>query len=204
MTGYGVNLNALQLAAQGINDTIAQLKTLGMDEEADIGRGFSSLALRGMQVGHAGLEQAFGDFCERWSWGVRTLVQDANQIAVNLGLSAGGYYDAEQYAEGAAKDVVSDLMGNPHLSDQQVEKQSWDQVWKDNPVNDFRHPDYSAQSFEQAGHGMKQTWQAEGRDIVEGPMGMRKKLADAAGVGHEFSQVEDEAFGPAPQQDGGG
>ena len=198
MAGYNVTLQALTLAAKGINDTIAELKTLGMDEEAEIGRGFSGLALRGMQVGHQGLEQAFGQFCERWSWGVRTLVQDANQIALNLGLSAGVYYDAEQYGIGVAKDVTSDMMGNPHLSDQQVEGRSWDQMFGD------LRPDYSAQSFEQAGQDAKQTWQAEGRDLVEGPMGVNKKIADATGRGQAFTQAEDEAFGPVPQQGGDG
>jgi hypothetical protein len=198
VAGYDVTQQALALAAKGINDTIAELKTLGMDEEAEIGRGFSSLALRGMQVGHQGLEQAFGQFCERWSWGVRTLVQDASQIAASLGLSAGAYYDAEQYAQGTLKDVVSDTAGNPHLADAQVEKQSWSQL-----VN-AQVPDYSGESFKQAGQDMEQTWKAEGRDVLEGPMGRNKELADALGAGQAFDQAEDEVFGSAPQQGGGG
>ena len=79
--GYGVDPNALRATAKGIDDAIAELKTLGVDGSAGMGRGFSGLALRGMQVGPGGLQQAFEQFCERWPWGVRTLVQDGNQIA---------------------------------------------------------------------------------------------------------------------------
>ncbi|MGH3621467.1 MAG: hypothetical protein ACRDQ5_06710, partial [Sciscionella sp.] len=121
MSGYGVSPQTLQETAQGINDAIGELKSLGIAESGEIGRGFSGLSLRGMQVGHQGLEKAFGDFCERWSWGVRTLVQDGNEIAARLHLSAGEYHDAEQYASGTFKDLTNDIAGDPHKSNEQVE-----------------------------------------------------------------------------------
>ncbi|GDY33840.1 hypothetical protein [Gandjariella thermophila] len=204
--GYGVNPEALAATAKGIDDAIAELKTLGVNGSAAMGRGFSGLALRGMQVGHGGLRQAFEQFCERWSWGVRTLVQDGNQIAEDLHLSAGAYHQAEQYASGVLKDVVSDAMGNPHLTDEQVEKQSWKQVWADNPVNQTLHADYSAESYQKASDHIEQTWKTEGqdlaRDAVEGPMGISKKIASATGHGQEFARAEDELFGSAPGHDG--
>lgn len=166
MPGYAVSPDLLHRTAEGINDTLGELKSIGMDETADAGRGFTQLQLRGMQVGHQGLEQAFRQFCDRWSWGVRTLMQDGNQIAQQLHLSAGSYNDMEEYASGALKDVVADAMGNPHLTDDQVEKESWGQVAADNPVNQAMHADYSTQSWDRTGEDAARTWQNEQRDVV--------------------------------------
>jgi len=165
---------------------------LGISEAAEVGRGFSGLALRGLQVGHQGLQSAFSTFCDRWSWGVRALVQDGNEVAQRLGLSAGLYHDMEQYAIGTFKDVANAAVGDPHASDQQVENQSWSQMMqKDNP-------DYSGQSWQKAGQNMANTWKQEGRDVAEGPMGINKAIADATGQGQRFSQAENQVFGPPP------
>lgn len=126
--GFAVDRGALSETAKGINDTIGALKRLGFDKEAEAGRGFSGIALRGLQIGHPGLHGVFGDFCDRWSWGVRSLVQDGNEIAIRLGLSAGLYHDTEEYLAGTAKAVLGDAAGNPHLTDAQVEKESWSQT----------------------------------------------------------------------------
>lgn len=200
MSGYSVSPDLLKKTAQGINDTLGELKSVGMAEGADAGRGFSQLQLRGMQVGHQGLEQAFQQFCDRWSWGVRTLAQDGNHIAQQLNLSAGSYQDMEQYASGALKDVMADAMGNPHTTDDQVEKESWGQVAADNPINQALHPDLSARSWEKTGQDAAQTWKNEARDVAEGQFGINKHLADALGQGQQFTQAENEAFGPPAGQ----
>ncbi|MCX4747431.1 hypothetical protein OG455_18210 [Kitasatospora sp. NBC_01287] len=162
---YEVNPDALKATAKGINDAIAELRTLGIDESAEGGRGFSEIALTGMQVGNPGLQSALDDFCERWSWGVRTLVHDGNEIAQRLGLSAGMYYDQEQYASGMLKDVVSAAMGDPDLTQDQVESRSWGQTWSDNEYAQVRDADYSAGSFEKAAANSRAAWSAEGKDI---------------------------------------
>jgi hypothetical protein len=196
MGGFGVDPDALAETAKGISDAINGLKSLGIDESAEVGRGFSNLALTGEQAGHPDAQSGLEEFCQRWSWGVRTLVQDGNQFAAMLHLSAGAYHDMEDYALGTLKDIAVDLGGDPHAQDEQVEKQSWGQIAR----SDI--PDYSAKSFDQAGHEIAGQWKAEGRDMFEGQYGMNKEIADAAGVGQQFSQAEDAIFGPAPQQDG--
>jgi hypothetical protein len=198
--GYGVDPQALRQTAKGIDDAIAELKTMGLGGSAAMGRGFSGLRLTGLQVGPGGLRPAFDEFCERWSWGVRTLVQDGNEIAEGLHLSAGAYHQAEQYASGVLKDAVSAAMGNTHLTDEQVERKSWAEVLADNPGNQIRHADLSAQSAQQAMAHMRQNLHAAEHDAaranVEGPMGAIKLGAEAVGAGREFSRAEDEMFGP--------
>jgi hypothetical protein len=190
--GYTVDPAKLQEAAKGINDTIGALKGLGIDEEAEAGRGFGSLSLRGMQVGHQGLQQAFDGFCDRWSWGVRTLVQDGNQFAQRLGLSAGTYNDMEQYGVGVLKDAVNTVAGDPHATSQQVENESLSQIVA------AAKPDYSAKSWEKTGQDAAATWKAEGRDVMAGPDGLIGTAFDAAGQGQQFDQLQNNTFGPPP------
>lgn len=164
--GYQVNPDALKETGKGINDAINELKSIGIAESGEIGRGFSNISLSGMQVGHEGLQQAFDDFCERWSWGVRTLVQDGNEIAQRLHLAAGEYHDLEQYGAGVFKDLAGDLVADPHKTDEQFEKGSWGDIGHDaNPLN----ADYSAASFKKLGTDASKTWRTEARDLSEGP-----------------------------------
>lgn len=48
---------------------------------------------------------------------MRSLVQDGNQFASRLGITAGVYADTEDYLTGVAEDVPDALAGDPHLSD---------------------------------------------------------------------------------------
>lgn len=198
MEGYTVDPALLQEATNGIKGTIDELKTLGITEEAETGRGFGGLALRGLQVGHPGLQQALSGFCDRWSWGVRTLVQDSNEIARRMGLTAGAYYDQEQYTIGMLKEAFNAVGGDPNASATQVEGESFGQIAASNS------PDYSAGSFDKADQHMAATWKAEGRGVVEGPLGLNKDLVEVTGNGQAFTRLEDQLFGPAPAPNSGG
>ena len=125
--GFSVDRAALRETAQGINDTISTLSGLGFDEAGETGRGFSDVALSGLQAGTQGVTAAFGNFCDRWTWGVRSLVQDGNQFASRLGIAAGVYDDTENYLVGVAKQVTDAAVGDPHMSDQQAASASWSQ-----------------------------------------------------------------------------
>lgn len=188
--GYHVDPQQLQEAASGINDTISELKTLGIAEAADQGRGFGGLALTGMQLGHQDITDALRAFTDRWGWGVRSMVQEGDKIAQLLGLSAGTYHDMEQYAVGTLKDAFNAVAGDPHAGEQQVENSSFGQILGANK------PDYSAASWDRTGQNAKNTWLGVGRDVAEGPMGIYKTAADVTGYGPQFSAAEDQVFGP--------
>jgi hypothetical protein len=194
--GYGLDAAALRATADGINEAIGELKELGWAEEASAGRGFSELALSGLEVGHPGVQEALDRFCERWEWGVRTLVQDGNEIAGRLGLAAGRYHEIEQYAVGLLKNLAVDVAGDPRASNEEVDKKSWAELTAD------VRPDYSEQSWDKAGDQMAAQWKATGRDFSEGPLGLGKAAAELAGAGEEFKRLQDDTFGPAPRQDG--
>jgi len=174
--GFAVDRAALRETAQGVSDTIKALDKLGFTEEAAVGRGFSGLSLSGLQVGHAGLQAALAGFCGRWSWGVRTLVQDGNQIARRLGLSAGVYGGAEQSVIGALKDVVDASVGDPHLSDSQVAQGSW--AYAAGLTASQRPDDFSGAAWRQAGQQIGRTWSAEGHDVAQTAKGELKTLTD--------------------------
>jgi hypothetical protein len=131
--GFEANYGLLAEAAEGINGVISQLSDLGIVETGEEGRGFALLDMDAEGLGVSSLMSAFSGFTGRWSWGVRTLVQDGNQFAQRLGLAAGVYADTERYLSGVVKVAVNAALGDPHLSSQQVANESYGQIfsaWK--------------------------------------------------------------------------
>lgn len=136
----------LDQAAQGITGIIDALDGLGIGETATVGRGFSLLTLSPMEAGAPAVQRSFEGFTERWSWGVRALVQSANAIAETLGLAAGRYHEMEQQFSGMFKQMFTDLAGNPHLSAEEIESRSWSDTLAGNAWNHVLNADYSIES----------------------------------------------------------
>lgn len=174
MADYGVDPQALKLAEKGINEAIDEMQSIGVAGLAESGRGFSELALSGMEAGNGGLQTVFEEFCERWAWGVRSLVQEGSAIAGKLGLAAGFYHEQEQYVNGLLKTTVSAAMGNPHLTEEQVEGKSWGEVWADNPYTQVTNPDFSAESAAKSGENIKNAW----KDVAEDKMSRPKAVVE--------------------------
>ncbi|MGN9756184.1 hypothetical protein [Streptomyces sp. SD31] len=163
--GYRVDPEALERITRGINLAIDELKELGFDIEASQGRGFDELELAGLEVGDAGLRQVFADFCERWGWGVRSLLGDANEFAGRLNLSAGLYHEQEQYASNTLKTLWTATAGNPSLTPEEIERRSWSDTLKDNPVSHVMNADVSAESMREADEAARQAWVQAGEDV---------------------------------------
>jgi hypothetical protein len=164
--GFAVDRAALAETAQGLNTVIGALKGLGFDETAEVGRGFSGLALSEPQAGDGNLASAFGNFCDRWSWGVRALVQDGNQFAERLGLTAGLYNDVENEVTWAIKDVVAAGAGDPHMTDQQAATASWSQDAAG--ITGTQTPGENM-TWQQAGQAAKQQWEGAGQTALGTP-----------------------------------
>jgi len=177
--GFAVNRAALAETAQGLNDVIGALDGLGFEETGEVGRGFSGLALTGLQAGDGNLASAFGNFCDRWSWGVRALVQDGNQFAQRLGLSAGLYSDVENEVTGAIKDVVVAGAGDPHMTDQQAAAASWSQ---DAAGVTGARTQGGSMTWQQAGQAAEAQWEGVGQTAVSTPQARAvKDLLGGAG-----------------------
>ncbi|MER6653892.1 hypothetical protein ABT248_25545 [Streptomyces sp. NPDC000971] len=185
---------------QGVGATIDELGDLGGATGSKMGKGFSALSMTGMEAGHHGLSVDFEDFCERWEWGVRALVGDASAIADRLGLAAGTQWEHDQYVEGTLKVGVNSVMGgNPHATEEEITQQDWGDVF----TPDYLDPDWSAESFEQAGQEMEQTWKDTGRTVLtEGQGGQRSEmLKDELGISDDrWNRALDDTFGPSPEE----
>ncbi|MEU7035547.1 hypothetical protein ABZ958_17925 [Streptomyces sp. NPDC046237] len=155
---------ALAEIAKGIDLAHSELKELGMIGEASTGRGFSDLALSGLELGHGGLTSEFETFCNRWEWGVRALTLRGNGFAQGVGLSAGSFAEQEQYVKDSFKIGVNSLNGNPHLSEDEVKQMRWDTI-RDQHMWD--NPDYSPESFTEAHQEVKQTWKNTAYDVED-------------------------------------
>ncbi|WP_329035246.1 hypothetical protein OHT61_04555 [Streptomyces sp. NBC_00178] len=155
---------ALAEIAKGIDLAHAELKDLGMIGQASTGRGFSDLALSGLELGHGGLASEFETFCNRWEWGVRALTQRGNGFALGVGLSAGSYAEQEQYIKDSFKIGVNSLNGNPHASEDEVKAMSWDTI---RAQSAYDNPDYSRESWDAAQAQVNQTWKNTAYDVED-------------------------------------
>ncbi|GAA3393683.1 hypothetical protein [Streptomyces roseoviridis] len=160
--------DALAQIAKGIDKAHGELKDLSLGQSAVTGRGFSRLALTGVQLGHPGLTEQLQTFCERWGWGVRGLMQKANGFTTALGLSAGAFGEQERYVKDTFKIVMNAGNGNPHLSEDEVTQKSWAEIERQSP---FDGADWSAESFSQAQGSVEQTWRDTAYDVRDGILG---------------------------------
>ncbi|WP_280255930.1 hypothetical protein [Nocardia abscessus] len=142
-------------AANGIEATIGELSNMGIGQTGNMGRGFALLTLSTMEAGKHTVQKTFETFTERWSWGVRALVQAGNSIAHTLGLAAGRYDEMENKSAETLKKMWTHTLGNPHLTDEQIASRSWGDTLSDNTFNHVRNADYSLQSFQQAAQTMQ-------------------------------------------------
>nr|WSZ96915.1 hypothetical protein OH820_15675 [Streptomyces sp. NBC_00857] len=214
--GKDLRTEGLGLISKGLTEALGELKELGMVGEAGAGRGFADIALSGLELGHDGLTGEFTSFCERWEWGVRALIAEGNRFALKTGLSAGTYYETEQYVKGTFKVVENAAVGNPYASEEDVEKMGWGDIAKSGVYGG--DVDFSEESFDQALANSGQGWKDAGRDVMTsrtlGPVpGLNpENLHSALGVSdQQYDQYLDDAFGPsaearaeAAEQQGGG
>ncbi|WP_406183214.1 hypothetical protein [Streptomyces sp. NBC_01006] len=180
MAGDGdleVSPDAVKAVQDGLRSAISELRESSDAAGASQGAGFSDLAMTGMEAGHMGLSKDFEDFCERWEWGVRSLVQNASTLAQSLGIAAGTVWEEDQYVQGAFKVAVNAAYGNPHATDEEIAQKGWGDIFS----ADVYKPDYSAESFEKGAEDIKKTW-SDTKDTVTstGKIGSLKDLLDQA------------------------
>jgi hypothetical protein len=181
----GVDPQVLVQAAQGITAITGSLEGLGIGETAVVGRGFSLLSLSPMEAGKPEVQSALEEFAERWSWGVRSLVQSANEIARVLELDAGMYHEMEQMVSDTFKTMWTHVAGNPHLSGEEIAERSWEDTLADNPVNHVLNPDYSAESFAEAAQTIRNNNEVIEQVAPQAFANVSPQLAGALGVDAE-------------------
>ncbi|MFF5535860.1 hypothetical protein ACFY71_25820 [Streptomyces cinerochromogenes] len=164
MTGKDLATQGLGLIAKGLTDALGELKELGGFGTSGAGRGFAEIALSGLELGHEGLTGDFKSFCERWEWGVRSLVNEGNGFAEKTGLAAGTYYETDKYVEGTVKVVENAAVGNPYASEQDVEKMGYGDIAKSGAYGG--DVDYSKESFDQAWANSKKGWKQAADDVM--------------------------------------
>jgi hypothetical protein len=97
--GFRVDLGALEIAAEGINKTLNDLKAQRIDD------------LDGHQAdyGHSHLAETIADFCDRWELGVEHLATDGQEVADRLSHSVQAYLKVDA----AAKGRMDGIFGKP-------------------------------------------------------------------------------------------
>lgn len=185
MGDLAVDPQVLIQAAQGITAVIDVLADLGIGETASSGRGFSLLALSPLEAGNQDVQKSLEEFAERWSWGVRYLVQAGNSIAETMDLAAGRYHIMEQETSDAVKTVWTHMAGNPHLSGEEIAARTWEETLADNPVNHMLNPDYSAESFAKSAEAIQTNNEIIDAVAPQAFANISPELAGVAGVDAE-------------------
>ncbi|MFE9933759.1 hypothetical protein [Streptomyces sp. NPDC005533] len=192
---------ALGSIAQGITQALGELREIGMVGSAGMGRGFVNLSLSTMDTGHDGLSSTFRTFCERWEWGVRSLVQQGNSFAENVGLSSGAFHEQDQYVQGTFKVVANAAMGNPYASEDDITGKGWSEVLADNPYTQIRDADYSKESFDYASVESKNAWKSAIHDVNSSDILLSNQIIDSVGLREEMDRTVEGIAGPAPKPD---
>lgn len=165
-----------------------------------MGRGFFDLSLTGMETGHDGLTSTLKTYCERWEWGVRSLVQQGNSFAQQVGLSAGVFHEQEQYIGGAFKVLTNSAMGNPYASEEEIINKDWGEVLSSSSYTHIRDADYSAESFQKSGENSMQAWKDTAWDVSTSKVSLSNNIIDAAGLRDEVDEQMRETLGPPPEE----
>ncbi|MBW1601674.1 hypothetical protein JJV70_06020 [Streptomyces sp. JJ66] len=147
---------------RGLTAAQDELREIGSATDALQGAGFENLAMSGMEAGGGALAEVFEDFCERWEWGVRALIQDANALAERLNLAAGMVHAEDEYWSTTWKIAANAISptGNPHLTEEEIAQQDYGQLLAP------KTPDYDM-DWMQVGEDIKNTW--TGPQATEGP-----------------------------------
>jgi hypothetical protein len=99
--GFRIDLGALESAAAGVDETLADLKAARVD----------SLDGNAADYGHNRLAKTVEDFCDRWEIGVEHLATDGQEIVQRLNDSLSAYLAADQAAKGRMDGIYSSASG---------------------------------------------------------------------------------------------
>ncbi|MFF2204269.1 hypothetical protein [Streptomyces sp. NPDC058145] len=199
-----LQVRGLKLIAEGINASLTELDSLGaMKGWAGAGRGFAGLEMDGMQVGDDQLGAMLHTFCERWQWGVRDLMREGNALAEAMGLAAGTFHQTDEYVKGSLKVAYNSVAGDPFASNEQVEKESLDQI-----NHAALTTGYGDKDRENLTHSVKETGKSMLWDVGTAEMPgdpVTSSLADGAGGNDGGRDAALEGLlGPRPQGGGEG
>ena len=134
---------SLKQIVSGMKAAIGELEETGTSVTgSNRGAGFENLTLTSKQAGTGGVAKDFEDFCDRWEWGVRALMTDANDLAEKLGLAVGLEHATDEYWSSTFKYGLNSIntWSNPGLSREEAGKQDWGDIATPDA------PDYSPES----------------------------------------------------------
>jgi Excreted virulence factor EspC, type VII ESX diderm len=99
--GFRVDLGALESAAAGVNQTLADLQEARVD----------ALDGNAADYGHDHLAETVKDFCDRWEIGIEHLATDGREIAQRLTDSVKAYLAVDKAAKGRMDGIYQSPTG---------------------------------------------------------------------------------------------
>ncbi|GAA1554562.1 hypothetical protein [Streptomyces globosus] len=173
---------AVQNIQAGLRSAVGELREFAMGTSAVAGGGMSQLALTGMEAGHPSVAAALEGFCERWDMSVASLFIVTSGLAERLGIGAGLVWEQDQYMKGTFKVLINAGIGNPHASDDEVEKKSLDAILSDHAFT-RETPEQARQAREE----FDRTWADTKKGLLNEGFsgGILEEVAGAQGIDRE-------------------
>jgi len=165
---------------KGLSGAIGELKKLGgfgSATESLQGAGFAAMSMSPLEAGDGGLCELFEDFCDRWDWGVRDLVGEANTLAEKLGLAAGMEHEEDAYWGRTWKTGFNSLAGDPYATEDEVAKKSYRDILASN------RPETPGEALNEM-EGIKRDWRSTAQEVNTTGLGgaADDALREAGGV----------------------
>jgi hypothetical protein len=100
VTGYTVDLGALQVVAESIQAVLDELGSLGINGEQESGSPIENVALSMDDMGSLMLADITSDALQRAHYALRTALHNATQLAASLRAIEGSYQQVESQVGG--------------------------------------------------------------------------------------------------------
>lgn len=113
MSGYSVDLDALQAAEKGIADTISELRKLGFHGQERSGVTLMALKLDADDSGHVAITDGLDDVLDRYRWWVCGLIESTEEIVDALVDTRTTYEQVEDQVAQSLKSLLDMTIGNP-------------------------------------------------------------------------------------------
>lgn len=142
--GFGVDLEALQAASEGVQSAVDELNdmggwTAGSTNQGADGHGLMDGIQAALQdIGHDELTQAINEFGKRWNWGIRMMVDEAVSTTEALTDTRSTYQQAEDAVVGFLKDSAQWAV-DP-MADGSASEGSWGELGQETLDKTFRDP----------------------------------------------------------------
>ncbi|GAA2814572.1 hypothetical protein [Saccharopolyspora taberi] len=132
--GFNVDLEALKQASDGVGEAIGALEAelpWPMKQMGNDGEGVAMMNLDEGRSGSAAVSESLNEFCRRWNYGVKFMVEEGASVSAALSDTRSDYEKLEAGVTDLFKQTLVSLLGAPNADLKQAGRESFAQLGVD-------------------------------------------------------------------------